>query len=111
MYKKNSLLVLPTSCILKSDIDFSERSKYRPMSYYVQGGIDLDGDALRDGAQTSFDSPDDIAGVDCVAEATSDPRVSALDIIENAGIQAYEKYKDELARSKAQALPQSQQAD
>lgn len=107
MYKKQNLQVFPANVLLKSDIDFDERKKYRPFSYYVKGGIDLDGDALMDGAPTTFDTDDDIAGVDCVAEATSDPRVSWCDIVEKAGVDSYEKYKQELARQAQQQADKS----
>ena len=108
MYIRKPLRANGSLARLSSDVDLSTCRKYRPFSYYVLGGIDLDGDALKDNAQTTFDSPDDISGVDCSVDGTSDPRVSAFDIIEKAGVQSYERYKQEASRQ-AQEKQQQQQ--
>lgn len=102
MKVKNETL-FDVSQIPSSDIDFGERPKYRPFSFYVLGGIDVDGDALNMDAPTSFDDDESSSGIDCVADATSDPRISPFDIVERAGVSAYEKYKAEAATSRQKA--------
>ena len=98
-YKK---VKMPYSCAFtRSDIDFANRPKYHPMSYYVYGGVDIDGDALSMNASTSFDDDEQLDGVDCGIDGTSDPRVSAFDIVEKAGVDAYEKWRAETARSQS----------
>lgn len=49
-----------------------------PMSYYVNGGVDLDGLSTRKPVEGHFDSPEDIASGSI--DITSDPTVSKLDI-------------------------------
>lgn len=54
----------------------------RPMSYYINGGVDLDGFSTRTPPEGHFDSPEDIASGD--VDITSDPTASRLDIAEVA---------------------------
>lgn len=54
----------------------------RPMSYYVNGGVDLDGLSAQKPVEGHFDSPEDIASEEF--DITSDPTVSKLDIAEMA---------------------------
>ena len=98
MYKKQYL-----HCVVPSlkGLDLDGRKKYLPMSYYIFGGLDLDGDALDINAPTTFDSKDDTGTIDCTVDATSNPRVSAFDIAEQIGISALEKYRIEQAQQQA----------
>lgn len=108
MYKKDSSYrgnSVSTGCI-----DLEGRPKYKPFSYYVKGGIDIDGDALRDGDAVTFDDDEHLAP-DCGVDATSDPRTSAFDIAEKAGIEAYERYKREHAEQSAQTTEKAENGD
>lgn len=75
---------------------------YRPMSYYVFGGIDIDGDALKETGQASFDTDEEIAA-GCGVDAFCDPRVSKFDVAEQAGVEAYEAYKQEQEKAASAA--------
>lgn len=66
---------------------------YHPFSYFVLGGIDLDGQALSMNGDAMAD-PDEELSSGCGADAACDPRVSGFDIAEAAGIEAYAKIKD-----------------
>lgn len=57
----------------------------RRLSYYVNGGVDLEGISNRPPVESHFDSPEDIASD--VLDITSDPTVSKLDIAEYASMQ------------------------
>ena len=70
----------------------------RRISYYVNGGVDLEGLSNRPPVEGHFDSPDDIASD--TLDITSDPTVSKLDIAEYASMQ----YADASAKRAAKKL-------
>lgn len=57
----------------------------RRISYYVNGGVDLEGLSNRPPVEGHFDSPEDISSD--TLDITSDPTVSKLDIAEYASMQ------------------------
>lgn len=57
----------------------------RRLSYYVKGGVDLEGISNRPPVEGHFDSPEDISSDSL--DITSDPTVSKLDIAEYASMQ------------------------
>lgn len=67
----------------------------RRLSYYVKGGIDLEGISKRPPVEGHFDSPEDISSD--TLDITSDPTVSKLDIAEYASMQ----YADTAAKRAA----------
>lgn len=63
---------------------------YHPFGYYVLGGTDIGGDALKMDGNAAFDTDEEIdkgVGVD----ATCNPRIGFMQIAENAGIMAAQK--------------------
>lgn len=68
----------------------------RRISYYVNGGVDLEGISNRPPVEGHFDSPEDIASDSL--DITSDPTVSKLDIAEYASMQ----YADAVAKRSAE---------
>ena len=66
---------------------------YHPFSYYVLGGIDIDGQALAMNGDPMADTDDEISS-GCGVDAACDPRVSGFDIAEAAGIEAYQKVQE-----------------
>lgn len=54
----------------------------RPVSYYVRGGVDLDGITTRPALPSSFDSPEEVA--DGLVDIGTDARISRLDIAAEA---------------------------
>lgn len=67
----------------------------RRLSYYVKGGVDLEGISNRPPVEGHFDSPADISSD--TLDITSDPTVSKLDIAEYASMQ----YADTTAKRAA----------
>lgn len=68
---------------------FVERiSVARPMSYYVEGGVDLDGVSTRKPLPAAFDNAESVASgsVDIFTDAT----VSKLDLMDMASVTASE---------------------
>lgn len=57
----------------------------RRLSYYIKGGVDLEGISNRLPVEGHFDSPEDISSD--TLDITSDPTVSKLDIAEYASMQ------------------------
>ena len=57
----------------------------RRLSYYVKGGVDLEGITNRPPVEGHFDSPEDISSD--TLDITSDPTVSKLDIAEYVSMQ------------------------
>lgn len=68
----------------------------RRLSYYVKGGVDLEGISNRPPVDGHFDSPEDISSDSF--DITSDPTVSKLDIAEYASMQ----YADAAAKRAAE---------
>lgn len=75
-----------------------DRRIARPISYYIKGGVDLDGISDRPPLPDSFDSAEDIAS-DTVNIATN-PRVSRLDILDYAS----RAYVDASAKRSAEQM-------
>lgn len=81
MYKKKRLV--NSGRASGSFTPFAEKVAIaRPLSYYVNGGVDLAGLSQRQPVEGHFDSPEDIAAGSI--DVTSDPTVSKLDIAEMA---------------------------
>lgn len=68
----------------------------RRLSYYIKGGVDLEGISNRPPVEGHFDSPEDISSD--TLDITSDPTVSKLDIAEYASMQ----YADTAAKRAAE---------
>lgn len=68
----------------------------RRLSYYIKGGVDLEGISNRPPVEGHFDSPEDISSDSL--DITSDPTVSKLDIAEYASMQ----YADAAAKRSAE---------
>lgn len=100
MYRKN-VNILETTAFPSSFVP-SDHPEYRPFSYYVLGGIDVDGDSLLMNADVGVDSDSDIES-GCSVDGSCDPRVSAFDIAEQVGIDAYEKVKEKAQRSQSKS--------
>lgn len=100
MYPKSRLQVSESTVPFFDGVDLKDRSVYRPFSYYVLGGIDVDGDNLLMSADIDFDPESDIES-GCSVDGACDPRVSGFDIAEQVGIDAYNKVLEKAAKSKA----------
>jgi len=108
MYRKGKDVIktLPFVC----GVDLKDRPVYRPFSYYVLGGIDVDGDALLLNATPGSDSDEEIdAG--CAVDAACDPRVSGFDIAEQSGVDAYKKVQELAKRSQQPSDPTPPDSD
>lgn len=57
----------------------------RPFSYYVQGGVDLDGVSTRPPLPSHFDDSDGISSGE--VDIATDPRISRMDIVDYASSQ------------------------
>lgn len=65
--------------------------KFHPLSYYLDGGIDLEGEALSKDGDAEFDSEEQAAEI--IAEGASsvalgDPRMSKFRLVESLGAKA-----------------------
>lgn len=60
----------------------------RPMSYYLNGGVDLDGISTRKSLPDAFDDAESIASGD--VDVFTDPTVSRLDLMDMASTMASE---------------------
>lgn len=60
----------------------------RPMSYYLNGGVDLDGISTRKPLPDAFDDAESIASGD--VDVFTDPTVSRLDLLDMASAMASE---------------------
>lgn len=60
----------------------------RPMSYYLNGGVDLDGVSTRKPLPDAFDDAESIASGD--VDIFTDPTVGKLDLMDMASIMASE---------------------
>ena len=56
-----------------------EKRLYRPLSFYVRGGVDLNGDTKRVGPPAHFDDAETIAAGE--VDIATDPTNSKLDIV------------------------------
>lgn len=93
MYKKKKITYPP--CFLE---DLSSSREYnpfvdkvvvaRPMSYYLNGGVDLDGVSTRKPLPDAFDDAESIASGD--VDIFTDPTVGKLDLMDMASTMASE---------------------
>lgn len=86
----------------KRIVSFSvQENSYKPFSYYVLGGLDVDGSALS--MDASVEADDDsflssaINNLEDPIASPYDPRTSVFDMVEVTGVSAYEDYKTALA--------------
>lgn len=77
----------------------------RRLSYYIKGGVDLEGISNRPPVEGHFDSPEDISSD--TLDITSDPTVSKLDIAEYASMQ----YVNAAAKRAAKKITDTPAAD
>lgn len=90
MYKKIKLL--PKASFVEESVDFhpfTDRiSIAHPISYYVQGGVDLDGVSTRRPLPPAFDAAESIAAGDI--DIFTDTTVGKLDLMDMASVAASE---------------------
>lgn len=96
-------------CVRNRDVSGFELlpNDYHSFGYYVLGGIDVSGEALRLDGHAEFDDEAEISG-SRVVDGTTDPRVSKFDIVEQTGAAAYEKVQ-QIAEGKG--LPTSNEVE
>lgn len=93
MYKKKKI-----NCLSCFSEDLSSSCEYHPfidkvvvahpMSYYINGGVDLDGISTRKPLPDAFDDAESIASGD--VDVFTDPTVGRLDLMDMASIMASE---------------------
>ena len=90
MYKKKTLVSRVDSLDASSEFNpFVERvSVARPISYYLNGGVDLDGISNRKPLPAAFDDAESIASGD--VNIFTDATVSKLDLMDMASVAASE---------------------
>lgn len=88
MYKKNRKRAfnVPSLPVQEYECDHS----YHPLSYYLNGGCDPNGEHLNLDAPTISDSVEDLES-GCAVDAMCDPRTNYFDIVEQVGVQNAEK--------------------
>lgn len=93
MYKKKKITYPP--CISEDSISSCEYNPFvdkvvvaHPMSYYLNGGVDLDGISTRKPLPDAFDDAESIASGD--VDVFTDPTVSRLDLMDMASTMASE---------------------
>lgn len=93
MYKKKKITYPP--CISEDSISSCEYNPFvdkvvvaHPMSYYLNGGVDLDGISTRKPLPDSFDDAESIASGN--VNVFTDPTVSKLDLMDMASTMASE---------------------
>lgn len=93
MYKKKKITYPP--CISEDSISSREYNPFvdkvvvaRPMSYYLNGGVDLDGISTRKPLPDAFDDAESIASGDI--NVFTDPTVGKLDLMDMASTMASE---------------------
>lgn len=93
MYKKKKITYPP--CISEDSISSCEYNPFvdkvavaRPMSYYLNGGVDLDGISTRKPLPDAFDDAESIASGD--VDVFTDPTVGKLDLMDMASTMASE---------------------
>lgn len=91
MYKKKKITYPP--CISEDSISSCEYNPFvdkvvvaHPMSYYLNGGVDLDGISTRKPLPDAFDDAESIASGD--VDVFTDPTVSRLDLMDMASAMA-----------------------
>lgn len=93
MYKKKKITYPP--CISEDSTSSCEYNPFvdkvviaRPMSYYLNGGVDLDGVSTRKPLPDAFDDAESIASGDI--NVFTDPTVGKLDLMDMASTMASE---------------------
>lgn len=93
MYKKKKITYPP--CISEDSISSCEYNPFvdkvviaRPMSYYLNGGVDLQGISTRKPLPAAFDDAESIASGD--VDVFTDPTVGKLDLMDMASTMASE---------------------
>lgn len=93
MYKKKKITCPP--CISEDSTSSCEFNPFvdkvvvaRPMSYYLNGGVDLDGISTRKPLPDAFDDAESVASGD--VDVFTDPTVSKLDLMDMASAMASE---------------------
>lgn len=93
MYKKKKITYPP--CISKDSVSSCEYNPFvdkvvvaHPMSYYLNGGVDLDGISTRKPLPDAFDDAESIASGD--VDVFTDPTVGKLDLMDMASTMASE---------------------
>ena len=93
MYKKKKITYPP--CFSEDSISSCEYNPFvdkvvvaRPMSYYLNGGVDLDGISTRKPLPAAFDDAESIASGD--VDIFTDPTVGKLDLMDMASTMASE---------------------
>lgn len=93
MYKKKKITYPP--CFSEDSFSFCEYNPFvdkvvvaRPMSYYLNGGVDLDGVSTRKPLPDAFDDAESIASGD--VDIFTDPTVGKLDLMDMASTMASE---------------------
>lgn len=79
---------------LKSFHKPDESEKFHPISYYLNGGLDLTNQELRNDAKVLYDSEDEVTPDEqgeISSAAMCDPRVSFFDMVEQFGKEAAEQ--------------------
>lgn len=93
MYKKKKIAYPP--CFSEDSSSSCEYNPFvdkvvvaRPMSYYLNGGVDLDGISTRKSLPNAFDDSESIASGD--VDIFTDPTVGKLDLMDMASTMASE---------------------
>lgn len=93
MYKKRKITCPP--CVSEVSSDSREFNPFvnkiviaRPMSYYLNGGVDLDGISTRKPLPAAFDDAESIASGE--VNVFTDPTVSRLDLMDMVSTMASE---------------------
>jgi hypothetical protein len=93
MYKKKKITYPP--CFSEDSFSSCEYNPFvdkvavaRPMSYYLNGGVDLDGISTRKPLADAFDDAESVASGD--VDVFTDPTVSRLDLMDMASTMASE---------------------
>lgn len=93
MYKKKKITYPP--CFTEDSFSSREYNPFvdkvvvaRPMSYYLNGGVDLDGVSTRKPLPDAFDDAESIASGD--VDIFTDPTVGKLDLMDMASTMASE---------------------
>lgn len=108
MYKKKKITYPP--CISEDSTSSCEYNPFvdkivvaRPMSYYLNGGVDLDGISTRKPLPDAFDDAESVASGDI--NVFTDPTVSRLDLMDMASTMASESQARALKDGAAEPNP------
>lgn len=72
----------------KGVVDPETTERFRPLSYFLNGGVDLSNTELKNNAQVQYDTEDEVhpnEQGEIQSAAMCDPRVSYFDIVEELG--------------------------